>query len=182
MRQNKARARGFFSTALFYGETGRKGFSLTEILVVVGLLAIMSGIAVIGYGAYTEQALKSAIMKRIKLVESAVQSCFAIHAGQSDPFSQCNTLEKLGLSIPADSKIGGILQLKTSTTNNSFCYHTFKNGVSQSEKNRSRHCIQFNKNTGAMEKTLTIDDVPANQHAYCFGSNNTDAGKCMPRS
>ena len=161
----------FFSIGLFF--ISRKGFSLIEMLIVVGLLAILSGIAIVGYGAYKEQALSSALMKRIKLVESAVQSCYTLHNSQSDPFLYCDTMEKLGITIPANSKIGGFGQRDRTkvmfgvkkASPSSFCYQTAKAG-----SRSSRHCIQFNYRTGGTEKTLTPNNVSTGKHANCAKS------------
>ncbi len=68
----------------------KRGFSLTEILVSIGLLAIVGSIAVIGYGSYREQTYSSSLKRRIRLVQSSVMQCFALNNRQDKPHEHCD--------------------------------------------------------------------------------------------
>ncbi len=159
----------------------KKGFSLTEILVSIGLLAIVGSIAVIGYGSYREQTYSSSLKRRIRLVQSAVMQCFALNNRQSKPYDHCDTLAELGLDNLPTKTIHGHLKTASMTTEQanknksnsatSFCYQAFKVTSDNTEKQKSKHCIQFSKDTGETIQTLNQGGNPtevlSNQRAQC---------------
>ena len=143
-------------------------------------MAIVSSIAVIGYNSYREQTYSSSLKRRIGLVKSAVMQCFALNSRQAKPYEQCDTLEELGLDNLPTKTIHGLLKTEstaapnrksTAKTATSFCYHTFKVTSNDTEKDKSKHCIQFSKATGETEKTLNRDENPtevsSSQNAQC---------------
>lgn len=49
-----------------------RGFTLVEILVILGIISILAGIAVPAYNSYTEKTKKAAAMQDIKRIETAI--------------------------------------------------------------------------------------------------------------
>ena len=56
----------------------KKGFSLVEIMVALGLLVVVGGIAVPQYTAYTERARRQAVDSSVGTIRQAVGACMAI--------------------------------------------------------------------------------------------------------
>ena len=73
------------------------GFSLTEILVTVGLLAILSGIATVSYNSYINTARTQAVRRTLNAMESAFLSCMSFNKNQVE---KCNDLTKIRFSLP----------------------------------------------------------------------------------
>ena len=56
----------------------KKGFSLIEIMVGLGLLVIIGGIATTQYGNYTERAKKGSVTATLTAISNAVGVCIAV--------------------------------------------------------------------------------------------------------
>ena len=63
-----------------------KGFSLIEIMVALGLLVVIGGIAVQQFNEYRKTAKKQAINSTISQIEQVVATCAAI---EQDPSATC---------------------------------------------------------------------------------------------
>ena len=58
----------------------KKGFSLIEIMVGLGLLVIIGGIATTQYGNYTQRAKTSAVNSTLTAINKAVGVCMAVES------------------------------------------------------------------------------------------------------
>ena len=73
------------------------GFSLTEVLVTVGLLAILSGIATVSYNSYTNTARAQAIRRTLSALENGFLSCMSFNKNQVD---KCDSFAELEFRLP----------------------------------------------------------------------------------
>ena len=67
-----------------------KGFSLIELLVVIGIIGVLAAVAIPAYQNYKDRAGRGAIVVSLKNVGKAHQVCRV-----DDELSQCDTLAKL---------------------------------------------------------------------------------------
>ena len=73
----------------------KKGFSLLEVLVAVGIIAIISAIAVPQFTANKEEAAKVAGVTSVTNIEKAYKHCTALKS-----HADCDTLEDLKVTCP----------------------------------------------------------------------------------
>ena len=96
----------------------QKGFSLIEVLVAVGIIAIISAIAVPQFTANRNQAARVAGDTSIANIIKAFNACRVLK-----PFDQCNSLSAIGINCPDCHN-------DPATTNpNKFCAHIKKGGT-----------------------------------------------------
>ena len=119
-----------------------KGFSLTEVLVTISLLAIMSGIAVMGYGTYRESADDRALRTTLNSMASAFMTCMSFNNFDS---SKCNDKNKV-------KKEGGYIESPKHTFRvkkgaERICLDTRKAGSSL-----IKACVQYNTNGSIVKK------------------------------
>ena len=69
-----------------------KGFSLLEVMVVVGIIGILTSVAVPAYNNYRDMAGRSTLTASLVNVEKAFLACTAVGSGN------CTELEDIGLS------------------------------------------------------------------------------------
>ncbi len=84
----------------------QKGFSLVEMLLTVGLLTIVSTIAVVGYRAYVDDAERKSVGNAINKIQNAFQMCMTF---SNNDLSKCNSFEKIKYTKPAGSGVSGKL-------------------------------------------------------------------------
>ena len=113
----------------------KKGYSLTEILVGIGLLAIVGSIATIGGQAYLNTARENALKQAFNKIESAFSACMSFNGFKG---SECNTFEKIGYkpSSKHDAKI------RMDSNNKNICFSLKTIG-----KGNTRGCLQFESGT-----------------------------------
>ena len=94
----------------------KKGFSLIEVLVAVGIIAIISAIAVPQFTANRNEAAKVAGDTSVSNILKAFSACRVLK-----PFSECDTLAKIGINCPDCHN-----DPPKTTPNNKFCAHIKK--------------------------------------------------------
>ena len=112
-----------------------KGYSLTEILVGIGLLAIVGSIATIGGQAYLDTARENALKQAFNKIESAFSACMSFNGFKGE---ECNTFEKIGYK-PSPKHKG---MPRPGPLNKNICF-----SVKTIGKGKTRGCIQFENGT-----------------------------------
>ena len=79
-----------------------KGLSLIEIMVVVGIIAVVAGIAIPQFNQYKKSAGYTALDASLTNVARAHNVCLA-----TQQFSSCNDLEKIKISVTGNVNKGG---------------------------------------------------------------------------
>ncbi len=90
----------------------KKGFSLLEVLIAVGIIAIISSIAIPQFTANRNEAAKVAGDTSMSNILKAFNSCIALKS-----FAQCNSLNAINVTCP---------DCKSETSGNKFCSHIKK--------------------------------------------------------
>ena len=96
-----------------------KGFSLIEIMVALGLIVIIGGIATTQYANYTVKALDGSINATMNAITKAVGVCMAVDNDTSTTGEGCLSDDVNG-SITANPGLK-IIHVDTATTN--VCYY-----------------------------------------------------------
>ena len=86
------------------------GFSLIELLVVIGIIGVLAAVAVPAYQSQQVKAKKTAIQASLRTIGEAFNRCII-----NEPFSGCDTLAEIAVSCPDCSPAN------TSSTGNKFC-------------------------------------------------------------
>ena len=139
----------------------KKGYSLTEILVVLALLAIVASIATIGYGSYVNTAEKRATKTALNKLNNAFTACMAF---SKNKVSECNTLDKVGYK--PSKKMIAIMTPQVGNANN-ICIVVGKPRPDDPNlpikgKEDLRGCIQYE--SGQMiRKCFEKETTPSNQ-------------------
>lgn len=63
------------------------GFTLVELIVVIAIIAILSGVAVAGYSGYIKSANKSADTSALEAVNTAIASALAMEGKNTTDFT-----------------------------------------------------------------------------------------------
>ncbi len=72
-----------------------KGFSLTELLIVVSIMGILSAIVIPSYNKHKVKSVQSALQSSLQIVGDAFILCLA-----KKSLSDCNNLEKIKVDCP----------------------------------------------------------------------------------
>ena len=114
-----------------------KGFSLLEVMVVVGIIGILTGIALPAYNGYRDDAGKGALFASLNAINTAYNACQAVGSGNCNTYADLNISNTEGFEDPEDG---------TET----LCF-------SKREKvggNIYKGCVSVNKSTGLGTKTI----------------------------
>lgn len=139
-----------------------KGFSLLEVMVVVGIIGILTGIALPAYNGYRDDAGKGALFASLNAINTAYNACQAVGSGDCDTYADLNISNTEGFAepvIPAGK----------------FC-------VSKDEKvggNIYKGCVSVDTNTGLGTKTLGYYKISGGNEvkrtddkaSYCYCDN-----------
>ena len=112
----------------------KKGFSLLEVLVAVGIIGIISAIAIPQFAEQRENAAQVASDTSAGNIAKAFQNCVVLKS-----FSDCNSLSQLKIACPSGSSC------HSSGTSPNFCAHIKRGNAGQDDFNV---CVTVNSNTG----------------------------------
>ena len=73
----------------------RRGFTLIEILIVVAILAVLTGVAVSYYGDFTQQATEATVRNNFKVIRGAIENYMKRHMEGPTKFSQLGMLQSV---------------------------------------------------------------------------------------
>ena len=82
---------------------GTKGFSLIELLVVVGIMGTLAAVAIPAYNKYRTNAARGAFSATGTNIVRAFQACIAVNA-----YSNCDSLSELDINVPSSTNDGGV--------------------------------------------------------------------------
>ena len=91
----------------------QKGFSLTEVLVTVGVMAIITAIASVSYNSYIGMGTKSAVKQDIQKLQNSFELCLSMN---SYDLTKCNDTDKVGFKAGDN-----IASIGVATTGNKAC-------------------------------------------------------------
>ena len=97
------------TSPLFLPWKTKKGFSLLEILIAVGLLAILTGIGVVTYRSVIVDLTLKKFREISEFFPNALNSCIVSsgweidHPQHSIPLKPCNNLKKIDYQCPPDT-------------------------------------------------------------------------------
>ena len=136
----------------------QKGFSLTEILVTIGLLAIISSIATVGYTSYVNTGEKQAIRTALNKMDSAFNACMSFNKFDG---SKCDTPKKIGFEKSPKHKT------TISKGQNDICLTVKKGGLGSDIAGKAglRACIQYQN--GQMIRKCFENKTNPKTRAYC---------------
>ena len=117
-----------------------RGFSLTELLVTIGILAIVGSVATVVVTSYTKTARQNALKKSLSKVESAFKTCMAFNGFNG---SECNTIEKIAYKKGTNHRTKHL----SDENDENICFELKGKGI--------RGCIQF-QNGSILRKCLSL--------------------------
>ena len=123
-----------------------KGFSLLEVMVVVGIIGILTSVAVPAYNNYRDTAGRSTLNASLANVEKAYLACMAVGSGT------CDTLPAIGLSDCQGCTLADASGFGSDTSDPDFCLHKEQ----QIGSNLYKACVSIEEQGGFSNKTMGI--------------------------
>ena len=142
-----------------------KGFSLLEVLIAVGIIAIISAIAVPQYTANKKEAAKVAGDTSINNIEKAYKHCIALGS-----HGDCDTLSEIKVSCQECSE-------SVDSGGTKFCAH-----IEKTSGGAFRACIEFEsgKTVGRSYGGSLLEDINI-CHDDVTGCTDTNKNKKYPQ-
>ena len=133
--------------------TPKKGFSLVELLTVIGVLGVLASIAITSYGKYQMTAAKNTVQSDAKAIAKAFMTCTV-----TGEFNDCDDLTELGV----ESSNG------TAKSQTPYFCAQFKVDV---RGDTYKYCIHVNKDT---DKIDTTDSTVGSEKGTCKSSGECE--------
>ena len=147
-----------------------KGFSLTELLVTVGILAVVGSVATMGVASYIKTARQNALKKSLIKVESAFKTCMTFNGFKGE---ECNTIEKIAYKKGTNHRTKHRSKEDENGNTTDICFELIGRGI--------RGCVQF-QNGSILRKCFSLpnnislkDNSKTNFRASC---DKTNKGTC----
>ena len=129
------------------------GFSLTELLVTIGILAIVGSVATIGATSYIKTARQNTLSQALGKIGSAFETCMTFNGFKG---AECNTLEQIKYEKSPKHK----LKYSSDQDEENICFELRTKGV--------RGCIQF-QNGSILRKCLSLQgNIGLKDNSYNF--------------
>ena len=95
----------------YRAKSSNRGFSLIELLVVIGIIGILAAVAIPSYNSYKADAVEKTLHASMQTIARAFSVCFSIRG-----LSSCNTLVGIKVSIPNGFTAPDITSVPTNGT------------------------------------------------------------------
>ena len=134
-----------------------RGFTLLEVMVTVGILAVISGIAIPQYTKYKTSSSYQAVGIDLQTVRKQFGVCMAVNSDTAD----CNTQAELDINIT------GLQDAKIGSDGTNFCA-----GIDRAISGVDvKSCIEVVVSTGVVGKQTTNQKM-------CYKESGSTAGVC----
>ena len=153
----KQKIKDFLFKRRFKVLKNKKGFSLLEVLVAVGIIGIIGAIAYPSFDDYRQDAARTASDTSASNVVKAFRNCLVLK-----PFSECDTLGKIKMQCPSNSTC------VDEDDNPKFCAHILRGTPANPDFSV---CVSVN---GSSETRTYGGKLISGQVEYCHVTNDND--------
>ena len=120
-----------------------RGFSLTELLVTIGILAIVGSVATVLVTSYTKTARERTLSRALSKVVSSFNTCMAFNGFKG---SECHTFEQIKYELSSKHRP----RLFSDQDKENICFELVTIG-----RGKTRGCVQFEN--GSLKRKCLLE-------------------------